>query len=113
MADSPSLADRFYSNLPSPAWLARQEPLEDRLQELLGAAAAAWPEFVVPTDELVLFLAPRLPAEDSDLKLEQLHVTELYLVCGCLRGDGPALAAFERQYLSQVDRALAPLKLGA
>ena len=113
MPDPSSLAAQFLSHLPPAlrSWLGPH--LAERLQPLLVAAAAAWPEFTVPPQELASFVAQRLPAQAPDLKIEQLLSPELYLVCACLGGNKHALVCFERQYLSPLDRALAHMKLGA
>jgi RNA polymerase sigma-70 factor (ECF subfamily) len=114
MPEPTSLAVLFASRLPraQERWPERQDSLEERLRSLIEAAASAWPQFDVPPSVFVPFLAERISDGNAELSLEHLHASELYLVCACLGGDGCALAAFEREILSSVDRALARLKLG-
>lgn len=113
MAYPPSLSALFFPQLPPVATLGPTHDLvEERLRALLARATEAWPELDIPPSEFLQFLAQRLKTADSLTKLEELQAAELYLVCGCLRGDGRALSAFERQYLTPLDRALAPMKLG-
>lgn len=114
MGYPPSLSALFVPHLPAVAALdLPQDRVEERLQALLASATAAWPELDIAPAEFLPFLARRMPTADAFAKLDELQTAELYLVCGCLRGDGRALAAFERQYLAALDRALAPMKLGA
>lgn len=114
MPHLPSLSALFVPHLPPAlrSGIASAEWLEERLQTLLASATAAWPEIVLPPPEFLSFLAQKLPADDSGVQLDPIQIEELYLVCGCLRGDGRALAAFEQAYLSQLDRALASMQLG-
>ncbi|MFO0576282.1 MAG: transcriptional regulator [Polyangia bacterium] len=115
MSAFPSLTSLFVPHLPAALrpLLARPESLEERLRTLLTTATAAWPELSIPPQEFLSFLAQQLAAGDLEAQLEQLQVAELYLTCGCLRRDPRALAAFERTYLGQLDRALASMPLGA
>lgn len=115
MSHLPSLSALFVPQLPPAlrSGIASTEGLEERLQTLLASAAAAWPEIALTPPEFLSFLAQKLPADGSGAPLDTLQSEELYLVCGCLRGDGRALAAFEQSYLSQLDRALASMQLGA
>jgi RNA polymerase sigma-70 factor (ECF subfamily) len=60
----------------------------------LAAARCAWPGVDLELEAFRQYLSGR------DGKRENLH--DLYLACACARGDGSALAAFERRFLAQV-----------
>nr|HEX4315952.1 hypothetical protein [Kofleriaceae bacterium] len=82
------------------------------LGELCDAAAAAHPGIVVAPAELVAALATKLAAADPP-PFVAADVAELHLALACARGDAPALRVFERDYLSVVAEALAPMRLPA
>ncbi len=70
------------------------------------AAQAVWPEVGVTAEELAAFVRDRLgdasaPAAHPD---RAARLADLFLACGCARGDEAALAAFERTYFGEVDR---------
>lgn len=77
------------------------------LAAALSAARTAWPDLDVPAADFLAFLAPRLG--DGPDPLVGLHLADLWLACACDRGDEPALAAFDRVHLAQIDRAVAGL----
>jgi RNA polymerase sigma-70 factor, ECF subfamily len=73
------------------------------LDAALGAASAAWPGFHLPPDRFVEFVRERVPeGETDDGALAKLHLTDLYLVAGCLAGDAQAWRDLARVHLSQV-----------
>ena len=73
-------------------------------------ARAAWPAIAVTGDDFFAYLDERLPDGDEPATL---HVSDLFLACGCAHGDAAAIAAFDAQCLSVVDRALPKLGLDA
>jgi len=80
------------------------------LAEIVAHARAAWPTVDLATEHFIAHLADRLPdADDLESALRAMHTADLYLACACLRGDAGAVAAFDAQCLSVVDRALARL----
>ncbi len=110
--DGLALAPLFLAALGAPAPPAPPGELEDALRGALRSARLAWPDIDVPADAFVASLASRLPpAQRSPAALRALHAADLYLVCACDRLDPRALAAFETHYFSEVDRALARMKL--
>lgn len=82
------------------------------LQELVKAAAAAWPGVRVDEGEVVRVLEAKL-ASDEPPPLEPDAIAELYLAVACARGDEAAIAAFDRNYLAVVPQALARMQLPA
>jgi RNA polymerase sigma-70 factor (ECF subfamily) len=75
--------------------------------ETLRAARAAWPGVEVPADDFARWVADR-PGEATPERL-----AELYLTCACARGDGAAVAHFERAYFDVVDEAARRARAGA
>lgn len=73
---------------------------ENAIVAALTRAQAAWPGLKLSDSEFVAFLVARLTPSE----LATARVEDLYLACGCARGDATALAAFEA-YLSEVDAA--------
>jgi len=78
----------------------------------LGAAVArahaAWPADWVPAASFVEHLRARLPAERApDEALRALAVEDLYLAFACALGVAPALEAFARAILVEVDAHVA------
>ncbi len=74
--------------------------LADSWRATWEAATEAWPEVAVPPQAFAALLVSRLPPGDGDplASIEALRTSELYLVCGCLRGQHDALREFERRY---------------
>ncbi len=76
---------------------------ETPLEAAYRVARGVHPGFMVPLADFAAFVAARLedgaPAEDV--------AADLYLACGCARGDEAALSAFEATLLSQVPSFLA------
>ena len=82
------------------------------LQELVEAAASAWPGVNIDAGEVVRVLEAKLASDDPP-PLEPHAIAELYLAVACARGDRAAIAAFDRNYLAVVPQALARMQLPA
>ena len=81
--------------------------LEHALEAALAAGRAAWPRVSVPDEEAARFLAERVSADEDPVgALGERCVDDLYLACGCLRGDPAAIAGFEQSCLSAVPAAV-------
>jgi RNA polymerase sigma-70 factor, ECF subfamily len=90
------------------------EPLERLVQARADAARAAWAPLDVPDAELARFWAERVPdVAASHEAVAALALEELYLVCGCARGEMEALRLFEARYGPAVRASLARMRLGA
>lgn len=88
--------------------------LESALASVVQGVRERWPDLPIPAQEFVGYIAERLPSDGDPLAaLRALHVGDLYLACGCARGEAWALAAFERDQLSQVDLFIAKAHPGA
>lgn len=81
-----------------------------QIADAVTGARAAWPAIEVAVDVFFAYLAERLPDGEAPAAL---HVADLFLACGCAHGDAAAIAAFDAQCLSVVDRALPKLGLDA
>jgi RNA polymerase sigma-70 factor (ECF subfamily) len=86
--------------------------LDRRLWGLVAEGRAAWPDFQVPARELVEFVARQLTPDLADAALDGLRPADLYLACACSKGSSPAIAAFDRDYMREVDIALARMRIG-
>jgi RNA polymerase sigma-70 factor (ECF subfamily) len=82
------------------------------LDELLDAAAAAWPDVALDRAELAAAIEARLAGDDPPPRTPDLAI-ELHLAIACARGDAAAIAHFDRRYLDVVAPALAHMKLPA
>jgi RNA polymerase sigma-70 factor (ECF subfamily) len=71
--------------------------------ECWSHARAAYPELPDERDAFFAFAAARV----GDAALSERHVADLYLAWACERGDRAALAAFERDIVPVLERALA------
>jgi RNA polymerase sigma-70 factor (ECF subfamily) len=77
--------------------------LEATLTGALAAARAAWPSLEQHTEDLLRFWAPRL----RNATLGDLNLGDLYLACGCSRGDPEAIRLFDSHYIRKLGPALA------
>jgi RNA polymerase sigma-70 factor (ECF subfamily) len=88
--------------------------LEAALRTVLAQATAAWPGVALEPAGFVQYLAARLPdGADAVTALRALHTADLYLACGCARGEPAALAAFERHVAPAMAPALAAARVPA
>jgi len=87
-------------------------PGDEALDAAIDAAAAALPD--VPLDRAALAgaITEKLAAAEPPPLGPELAI-ELHLALACARGDGAAIAHFERRYLDVVPLALASMKLPA
>ena len=78
------------------------------LARLLDEAQGAWPDVLIPPEDFIAYLAERLvPGEPLRVALTKIVSADLYLACGCTRGEAAALAAFERHYMARLAAHLA------
>jgi RNA polymerase sigma-70 factor (ECF subfamily) len=86
--------------------------LDRRLWGLVAEGRAAWPDLQVQARDLVEFVARQLTADLADAALDGLRPADLYLACACSKGMPAALSAFDRDYMREVDIALARMRIG-
>ena len=65
-----------------------------------------------PMRDLVAFVARHLTPDLADAALDGLRPADLYLACACARGSTAAINAFDRDYMREVDIALARMRIG-
>ena len=84
------------------------EEESDAWSAAIARAHAAWPAGWVPAAAFVEHLRERLPAERGPTEaLPALAVEDLYLAFACALGVAPALEAFARTLLAEVDAHVA------
>ncbi len=111
---SPSLVPPFLDAAPPevrPA-LAAIADLDRRLWTLVAEGRAAWPELALDAKYVVEFIARQMTAEFAETAFEGLRPADLYLACACARGMTAAITAFDREYMREVDIALARMRIG-
>lgn len=86
--------------------------LDRRLWSLVAEGRAAWPDLQVPARELVEFVSRQLTDDMADAALDGLRPADLYLACACAKGSPAAINAFDRDYMREVDIALARMRIG-
>jgi len=86
--------------------------LDRRLWTLVAEGRAAWPELAVDAKDVVAFIARQATVELADATLDGLRPADLYLACACARQVPGAIAAFDRDYMREVDVALARMRIG-
>jgi RNA polymerase sigma-70 factor (ECF subfamily) len=109
-----SLVRPFLDAAP-PAARATLEAIRDldrRLWTLVAEGRAAWPQLSVEPREIVEFVGRQLTVDLADGALDGLRPADLYLACACARGIPAALVAFDRDYMREVDIALARMRVG-
>lgn len=86
--------------------------LDRRLWAMVAEGRAAWPDLALDARVVVEFVARQLTAEMADAALDGLRPADLYLACACARGARGAIEAFDRDYMREVDIALARMRVG-
>jgi RNA polymerase sigma-70 factor (ECF subfamily) len=84
-----------------------QEPLEERLEDVIRSARVSWPTVELASEQFVLHLARHLPAnEPIEHALAHMHTEDLYLACACALGETNAILAFEQHCLDGLESTL-------
>ncbi len=86
--------------------------LDRRLWTLVAEGRAAWPDLTVAAKDLVEFVARQVTPDLAEAALDGLRPADIYLACACARGIAGAVAAFDREYMREVDIALARMRIG-
>ena len=81
--------------------------LAAQLDAMYAVGRDAWPDVELPAHTFVSHLAAHLDGEDLATQLGAIRPDDLYLACACAQAIPAALAAFDRAFGSQIDRALA------
>lgn len=93
--------------------LERIAELDRRLWAIVAEGRAAWPQLAVDAHHVVTFVARQATADLAEAALDGLRPADLYLACACALGSPVALAAFDRDYMREVDIALTRMRIGA
>jgi RNA polymerase sigma-70 factor (ECF subfamily) len=112
---SESLVRPFVDAAPAPVrpTLEAILDLDRRLWALVAEGRAAWPDLPLDAKILVRFVAHHLTADMADAALDGLRPADLYLACACAQGMTAAINAFDRDYMREVDIALARMRIAA
>ncbi len=86
--------------------------LDRRLWALVAEGRAAWPDLPIAAKDVVEFVARQVTPDLADAALDGLRPADLYLACACARGVTAAITAFDREYMREVDIALARMRIG-
>lgn len=111
---TPSLVRPFLDAAP-PAVRGVLEAIADldrRLWTIVAEGRAAWPSLAVDAKDVVAFIARQATGELAEAALEGLRPADLYLACACARQVPGAVVAFDRDYMREVDVALARMRIG-
>jgi RNA polymerase sigma-70 factor (ECF subfamily) len=92
--------------------LASVADLDRRLWTLVAEGRAAWPALAVDARDVVEFIARQVTDELAEAALDGLRPADLYLACACAKQVPGAVAAFDRDYMREVDIALARMRIG-
>jgi len=86
--------------------------LDRRLWAIVAEGRAAWPDLTLDARLVVEFIARQATAELADAALDGLRPADLYLACACACQLPGAIAAFDRDYMREVDVALQRMRIG-
>src|SRR3954464_14833665 len=114
MVTTESLVPPFLDAAPAAvrAQLQAIAELDRRLWTIVAEGRAAWPDFPLPARELVAFIARQITPDLADGALDGLRPADLYLACACAQRITAAINAFDRDYMREVDIALARMRIG-
>ena len=114
MVTTPSLVSPFLDAAPAAVrpQLASIADLDRKLWAIVAEGRAAWPELAVDAKTVVAFVARQATAELAEAALDGLRPADLYLACACAQQLPGAIAAFDRDYIREVDVALARMRIG-
>jgi RNA polymerase sigma-70 factor (ECF subfamily) len=111
---TPSLVPPFLDAAPAavrPA-LAAIADLDRRLWAIVAEGRAAWPALAIDARAVVERIGRQMSAELAEAALDGLRPADLYLACACAHQLPAAIVAFDRDYMREVDIALARMRVG-
>jgi RNA polymerase sigma-70 factor (ECF subfamily) len=114
MVTTPSLVPPFLAAAPAAARpvLESIADLDRRLWAIVAEGRAAWPELAIDANMVVEFVARQATPELAETALDGLRPADLYLACACAKQVPGAIAAFDRDYMREVDIALSRMRVG-
>lgn len=110
---TPSLVRPFLEAAPAavrPA-LEAVPDLDRRLWAIVAEGRAAWPDFPIDAAAVVAFIGRQVTGEATADALDGLRPADLYLACACAGGLTAAINAFDRDYMKEVEIALARMRI--
>jgi RNA polymerase sigma-70 factor, ECF subfamily len=115
VTSTPSLVRPFLDAAPANvrATLEAIPDLDRRLWTIVAEGRAAWPDLAVDAVDVVAFVARQVTPDLAEAALDGLRPADLYLAAGCAKQLPAAIAAFDRDYIREVDIALARMRIGA
>jgi RNA polymerase sigma-70 factor (ECF subfamily) len=110
---TPSLVRSFLEAAPAKVrpTLEAIVDLDRRLWTLVAEGRSAWPDLHVDAVAVVEFVARQVTPDLAEAALDGLRPADLYLACGCARQVPHAIATFDRDYMREVDIALARMRI--
>jgi len=111
---TPSLVRPFVDAAPAAVrpQLEAIADLDRRLWAIVAQGRAAWPDLSVDAKLVVEFIARQATSDLAETMLDGLRPADLYLACACAHQLPGALAAFDRDYMREVDVALQRMRIG-
>jgi RNA polymerase sigma-70 factor (ECF subfamily) len=111
---TPSLVGPFLDAAPAGVRPALESipDLDRKLWGIVAEGRAAWPGFSIGAVELITFIGRQVTPDLADAALDGLRPVDLYLACACAHQLPAAIAAFDRDYMREVDIALARMRIG-
>lgn len=111
---TPSLVRPFVDAAPAAVrpQLEAIADLDRRLWAIVAQGRASWPDLSVDARLVVEFIARQATPHLAEAALDGLRPADLYLACACAHQLPGALAAFDRDYMREVDVALQRMRVG-
>ncbi|MDB4961422.1 MAG: polymerase, sigma-24 subunit, subfamily [Myxococcales bacterium] len=111
---TPSLVRPFLDAAPAAARpvLEAVTDLDRRLWALVAEGRAAWPDLTLDAKDVVAFIARQITPDIAEGALDGLRPADLYLAAACAKQLPGAINTFDREYMKEVDIALARMRIG-
>ncbi len=111
---TPSLVRPFLDAVPagSRPVLEAVPDLDRRLWNIVAEGRAVWPDLAIDATDVVQFVGRQITEDLADGALDGLRPADLYLAAACAKGLTAAINAFDRDYMKEVDIALARMRIG-
>jgi RNA polymerase sigma-70 factor, ECF subfamily len=111
---TPSLVRPFVDAAPAAVrpQLEAIADLDRRLWAIVAQGRAAWPDLSIDAVAVVAFIARQATTDLAETALDGLRPADLYLACACAHQQPGAIAAFDRDYMREVDVALQRMRVG-
>jgi RNA polymerase sigma-70 factor (ECF subfamily) len=111
---TPSLVRPFLDAAPAAARpvLEAVVDLDRKLWALVAEGRGAWPDLTLDAKDVVAFIGRQLTPELAESALDGLRPADLYLAAACARQLPGAINTFDREYMKEVDIALARMRIG-